>query len=363
MRSCTQIDIAKAVGVSQRAVAAVVGKGGGNNGVRVSEEKRRLILETAKRMNYRPHHQAQLLRGVKSGQVGILKTVGRAEYHHEKAHYATIAAQAGGYMIITSDFLSMGALDRSVDMVLDAKVEGVILVGFTNEIRYDPLTKLKKSGLPVVAMPGGGMPGFPSVVTDHRRGVHDLVVHLAGIGHRSMLYVAPQVDDRASEEMHWTHKQRISGFWDGIKEMQHSRGDILFLSGDSLFGGNGDYDLYYPGKLIAEDLLKRKKLPDAILCSNDDWAIGLLGELHRAGIRVPDDVAVVGFDGATTGGYTIPRLTTIKQNTHLLGEKAAELLFRIMGGEKLSEEERITMIPGELVIRESCGFGKKGVNV
>src|SRR5690606_37504551 len=140
MRATTQLDIAKAAGVSQRAVASVVGKGSCNpiNGSRVSEETRKLILDVAARLNYQPHRQAQLMRGVKSGVIGVLKRVGVAQYHVEKDFFATKAIVEADYSVMASDHLDDHALERNVAMLIDAKVEGVMLVGFNNEASFEP---------------------------------------------------------------------------------------------------------------------------------------------------------------------------------------------------------------------------------
>lgn len=112
------------------------------------------------------------------------------------------------------------------------------------------------------------------------------------------------------------------------------------------------------GKLAMREILTgpRRELPDAIICGNDHTAIGAMRELQAAGIRVPADVAVVGFDDIRLSALFAPRLTTIRQPMQLLGERACfRLLERIADPALPPRAERL---PTELIIRESCGCGQ-----
>lgn len=354
MRTCTQQDIAKAAGVSQRAVASVVGNGANKSGARVSEETRKLILEVAKKMNYRPHRQAQLLRGVKSKTIGIIKPLEVASLHVEKAQHARRMIYDKGYSIMTSEHVDGGWLERNIHAAIDAKVEGVILLGFFSETEYPLLQKLTKAGIPVVAMPGGGLPPFPCVTTDHRQGVYDLVCHLVKSGHKRLFYTAPAVLKSEKEHLNWTNSERLAGFYQGVKDACLKNYKILHVD----WRQQADHtrsDIYYAGRLLAEELLSFKKFPDAVLCSNDNWALGAIGHLQRAGVNVPKDIAVVGFDGMVVGEHICPSITTILQDAELLAKTAVEWLFRLIEGEKPDAHNQLINVPGELIVRESCG--------
>lgn len=95
--------------------------------------------------------------------------------------------------------------------------------------------------------------------------------------------------------------------------------------------------------------------PDAVLCSNDDWALGALAVCGERGIRVPDDLAVTGFDGTLQGVYYNPRLTTVAQPIHEMAGKAVELLLRQIRGEHMPKKELKLVLPCNLVVRASCG--------
>ena len=111
------------------------------------------------------------------------------------------------------------------------------------------------------------------------------------------------------------------------------------------------------GQLAVRDILTwpRSELPDAIVCANDQMAIGAIRELQIAGIRVPADVAVVGFDDMHASTLVAPPLTTVRQPMRLLGERACSRLLERIADPALPRH--VERLPTELIIRESCGCG------
>ena len=111
------------------------------------------------------------------------------------------------------------------------------------------------------------------------------------------------------------------------------------------------------GQLAVRELLAAtgRALPDAIVCGNDQMALGAMRELQAAGIRVPSDVAVAGFDDIHVGSLLTPALTTVRQPMRMLGERACSFLLRRLADPSLPRQAE--RLPTELVIRESCGCG------
>jgi LacI family transcriptional regulator len=109
------------------------------------------------------------------------------------------------------------------------------------------------------------------------------------------------------------------------------------------------------GQLAVRDILTwpRSELPDAIVCANDQMAIGAIRELQMAGIRVPADISVVGFDDMHAGTLVVPPLTTVRQPMRLLGERACSRLLERIADPALPRH--VERLPTELIIRESCG--------
>ncbi len=109
------------------------------------------------------------------------------------------------------------------------------------------------------------------------------------------------------------------------------------------------------GKAEMQRLLQRLNRPEAVVCTNDSWALGALSASSEAGLRVPQDIAIVGIDNDPVCEFTCPPLTTSAQPTEAIAKKAVEILFKQMRGEKLSESEWLIRLPCQLVVRQSCG--------
>jgi DNA-binding LacI/PurR family transcriptional regulator len=109
------------------------------------------------------------------------------------------------------------------------------------------------------------------------------------------------------------------------------------------------------GEVAMSKLIQREKHPDAVLCSNDDWAHGALSACADAGVRVPQDIAVTGFDNETFGEFGSVRLTTVAQPTEAMVDKAVGLLFQRLRGEPISAGEELIRLPCHVVVRQSCG--------
>ncbi|MBU4337560.1 MAG: LacI family transcriptional regulator [Actinobacteria bacterium] len=191
----------------------------------------------------------------------------------------------------------------------------------------------------VVAGPRAG-DDYDHVTTDNAGGMRALTEHLlTDHGVRELVYVAGPAaspDDRA----------RFSGFRAALRAagLQPPRGPVA----RGAFTRSG-------GREVGRTLLAAGPLPRAVVCGNDQMALGLLDVLAGAGIRVPQDVIVTGFDGIVPGDLSRPRLTTVRQPTIELGRAAVELLRRRMAEPAHPSESRVLAV--EVLLRESCGCG------
>jgi LacI family transcriptional regulator len=118
-------------------------------------------------------------------------------------------------------------------------------------------------------------------------------------------------------------------------------------------------DGYAPGQAAIRSLIESGERPEALLCSNDDMAIGAIAACVAAGLRVPEDIAITGFDNTTAGRYACPPLTTVAQPTEAVAKKAVELLLKQTRGETISASEELVKLPCQLVVRQSCGNNQK----
>jgi LacI family transcriptional regulator len=186
------------------------------------------------------------------------------------------------------------------------------------------------------------LPGISTVITANYEGALTEVQYLADLGHRRIAYIAGPVSwvSPASEE-------RFQGYRDCLERNGIERNPELTETA-GLWSARGGYD-------AARRLLSNRKRSfppfTAIFAASDNLAYGAVKALNEAGLRVPRDMSIAGFDGDPLGEYVSPPLTTMRQNSVLIGKTAAELLLKRLSGE---ESPELTRIPAELVLRSSC---------
>ncbi len=196
--------------------------------------------------------------------------------------------------------------------------------------------RLIDDGFPVV-FAGDRLAG-PSVVVDNEGGIHQAIDHLVGHGHRRIALIA------GHNRLGGDSEARLRGYRTGLQK--HG----LRYDPDMVIYGNHMQD---GGYQAANDLLQRKKHFTAVIASNDESALGVMDALRDAGLVVPHDVAVIGFDDRLESRAQIPLLTTVHHPMFELGYQSAQLVYQIIRGEK--PPNTVTRIPTHLVVRESCG--------
>jgi DNA-binding LacI/PurR family transcriptional regulator len=321
----TTYDIAQKLGISQSTVSRVLN---GAQGHRISEKTRVRVTDTARQMGYRPNSIARSLRMRRTNIVGFY-----GGYGYLNARNPYIAAVIGGLQQAcdteTLDILLHGAFrQRTTDEVYGELVDGRVDGLFLHTLATDPLVKLLvDSSLPVVAI-SDALPGLPSVVADDEDGIRQTVEYLFARGHRRIAYVAP-------EPRFVSVENRVCAF---LHEMD-ARGQT-----DARVIRSQRVD---PGNLA--DLLEVAGSPTAVCCWNDLAAADIVVSCRARGIRVPEDLAVVGFDGVLDRQLMAKSLTTVVVPWDLLGQQAVAQLQAQMRGEAVSGQTRVpvNLLPGE----------------
>ena len=317
------IDIAERVGVSKGAVACVL-NGTGKNTIRVSESKRTEILRAAREMNYVPNMVARSLAGKSSMKIGAL-----IDSHAPLCNYRTLwtleeAAAAGGYrLMIGPAHNDPQSLFDCCENFIRHGLDGVICMaheypGREHEVR-DYFAD--KRNLVFLDPPGWDA---PHLRIDREAGMMQAVRHLQETGRRRIgLWLRDSLDC-------FSYRQRLNAFrrcCDG--EMLVSR------------------DLDLPAYL---DVIREQRL-DAVIAANDVLAARLLRELLLQGIRVPDDIALIGHDNDNFSAFSYPSITTIDQQDEQAGRQLFELLMKQFRGEKADAPAPV--LESRLIIRES----------
>ena len=347
-RAVTQQDIADACGVDRTTVSAILDP---RKRVQFNPATQARVLDAAGALGYRPDLAAQLMRGKKSGTIGIISSAGLVQPSLEKLLLASQEIHEAGYGIVSGELLwSQDALSRAADNMLDVRVEGVILAGLSPGNGCEELEGLRKAGIPMVALGGTPPPDTPWVSIDGRSGMRDLTSHVLSRGCRLLVH-ATTVSSGAEKNASISLLDRIAGFQDAAEAAGLDDAQAIVLYAEDASPVINDFKV---GRSMVQRALELPQRPDAILCSNDQVALSALTVCAEAGLRVPQDVAITGFDNTDMAGYTRPPLTSVAQPSEACAKKAVELLLRRVRGETLQPAEFRNRVPCEIVIRDSA---------
>ena len=325
-------DVARAAGVSVATVSRVV------NGTAVVRDETRLrVEEEVARLGYSPNAAARSLITSRTSTVGVVLPDIWGEYFSEVIRGIDLAARQAGYHVLVSSSHSDAAETRDVLRAMHGRVDGVIVMS-----PHEPPRALEGSlppSLPAVFLnsaPGGT--SRPSLSVDNRGGARSMTAHLLALGHRRVAFVTgPSSNFDAAE--------RRRGFHDALRAARLAVGGAVEVAGD--FSEES-------GERAGEAIARLSPRPTAVFAANDSMAIGALLAIRRAGLAVPDDVAVAGFDDIPVARFAHPPLSTVRHDIRSLGERAFARLLSGIESEGSSPAAR-EVFPFRLVLRESTG--------
>jgi DNA-binding LacI/PurR family transcriptional regulator len=328
----TIAEIARVAGVSVSTVSRALS----NTGYPLKEETRSRILQLAKEMGYTPNLVARSLQNNHSHHIGVV-----VDRMQSPFSAATIQGIQDG-LIPAGYSVSIAYSNRDSDLAIQAinsfysrQVDGVIIINSWLHTYNDPVLAIQDR--PFVFINRRFENCLQNCVgPGDRYGAQLATRHLASLGHRRIGYINGMED--------WIEAQnRLSGYRDALIENNLPFDESLIRHGD--WGVDSGYR-------AAQELIALEDRPTALFAANDIMALGAIYGIQEAGLTIPDDVAVVGYDDRDFAAWIKPALTTIRMPSFEMGLAAARLLLEQIGGEEL---EDATQIPGTLVIRESCG--------
>ena len=297
----------------------------------IPESTRQRIKEAARQMNYQPSMIARTLRGKRTQAVGVLLPELGGGYHDQ-------ILTSIGDLLMREGFLYFTVLHRHSKELVCAYQELLRSRGVDGFLAVDTHLEGLTHPLPTISIAGHThLEGVTNVVLNHRRAAELAVGHLYEQGHRHIAFMrGPAIS--ADTETRWNANMRAARQY-GIEVS-----DALSLR---LEVNSHSPEISYP---LVHQLIKSGVQFSAILCFNDVSAMGSIRALHEAGLRVPEDVSVLGFDDIQPAAYHVPSLTTIRQPLHEMGSSAARLLLTKLSGQRIPETLRVDP---ELIIRES----------
>ncbi|WP_165067817.1 LacI family DNA-binding transcriptional regulator [Marisediminicola senii] len=325
-------DVAKLAGVSHQTVSRVL-----NDGDKVRASTRGRVEAAIRELNYRPSAAARALASRRSRVLGLLMTGGPLYGPGSTMLAFNDAARLAGYQV---SIATMSTIDResmvgAIDSLLAQDVEALVLV-VADEVVFEAIAGLRIS-VPLVAAESSHRAGFHSVAIAQYAGARAATRHLIELGHTRVLHVAgPRWSlDATERERGWRDELAAAG----LPAHDPVAGDWSPASG------------YAIGReLVASGSVKAGGGPTAIFAANDQMGVGIIGALASAGIDVPGDVSIVGFDDIPEAAFLRPALTTVRQDFALLGSKLMAAVLAALRGESAPHE---TDAEATLIVRAS----------
>lgn len=324
-------DVAAEAGVSVATVSRVASGGD----YPIGAETKAKVLAAIERLNYRPNGMAKGLTQRNSRLIGVVAPDMSNPYYPEVTRGIEDVATARGYQVLSCSTDRDPARARaSIDALLAKRVAALAVIGGGDEVVLDD-RDLEAYGTEVV-MIGRATRRFPTVRVENAEAGHEVGRHLLALGHRRIGFVSGHRGSSASDE-------RLRGFRRALKEAGVEHRSEHVQNGD--YTEAGGYD-------ATRRLMNLSAPPSAIFAASDRMAIGALAALRDMQVRVPEDVALVGFDDIPMAEYLRPALTTVSVSAHRLGTEAMGLLLDGTGRPRRPQHLRVRT---RMVIRESCG--------
>jgi DNA-binding LacI/PurR family transcriptional regulator len=325
-------DIARAAKVSHPTVSRAL-----SNSPLVNGETAKRIRQIAASLGYRPSAIARSLATKRTKTIGVVVTSIADPFIADVISGVEEAANDHGYSVFLAN--SNANPDREVRVVHsfhERRVDGILVTASRVGALYVPL--LSQLKVPIVLInnqhPDETDQFIYSVTIDNIKASTEVMRHLIGLGHKRIAYIG----DRGGFQ---SDIERLAGYRQALAFAEYPFLPELVVHGDGKPGG---------GKQAMESLLALANPPTAVFCYNDMSALGALRALHSHGIKIPEELSLVGFDDLAIASYTSPLLTTVSQPKQQMGRMAMEIMIKLLS--RIDSKTNIK-VEGELIIRES----------
>nr|WP_222943049.1 ribose operon transcriptional repressor RbsR [Xenorhabdus sp. PB62.4] len=324
-------DVARLAGVSTSTVSHVI------NGNRyVSENVKKKVHAAIEKLNYAPSALARSLKVKQTKTIGMLVTASDNSFYSEVVRSVESNCYERGYsLILCNTEGSVTRMIRSMETLLQKRVDGLLIMSSEHKLLSKDFL-LRYPLVPMVTLDWSPFDASSDVIKDNSLFGGELATsYLINRGFRKIACIAGSQDTSLS-------RQRLAGYRKAMRDAQLEIPDGYEIQSDYEFAG---------GLLSMKKLLQLSEIPEAVFAGNDAMAIGAYQALHQAGLSVPDDISIIGYDDIAIAPYLIPPLTTIHQPKDELGKLAIDsLLYRMDNPE--SEPKELVLMP-KLIERSS----------
>jgi len=332
-------DVAREAGVSKTSVSFAF-----NSPERLSPDTAARIRDVADALGYRPHPVARMLTQRRTWTLGVL-TPQALSVVFANPFFATFsqgvatAAEEAGYGLL---FVSpvYGSLARAIGR---ATVDGFVAIGLSD--RHPEVEQIRRADLPIVLVDSTALSDHTAVDIDDESGARAAADHLLALGHREFLVIGVEPPTPGPHFDQGIMGRRLAGY----RAALHQAG--IELSDDRVVVGPATVD---GGAACLTHAWEDGARPTAVLVMSDVMAVGAIGAAHRLGMRVPDDVSVVGFDDIDLARHIQPPLTTVHQPVRRKGEEACRLLLAAIERPDVARPKHLRL-ETRLIVRGSSG--------
>ncbi|OFW64394.1 MAG: hypothetical protein A2Z35_05415 [Actinobacteria bacterium RBG_19FT_COMBO_36_27] len=329
-------DIAKLAKVSPTTVSHVI-----NETRFVMPETKRRVLKVMKKLKYQPNLLARSLATGKTHTIGLVISDIRNPFYPELVQGVEELAVKNDYNVFlcNTDYDIEKGL-KSIGALIKRKIDGIIVA--SSQVGSSIINQLMDTDVNFVLVDWGKRNvGVDSLYFDYRVGIAEAIAHLISLKHRNIYFISGPKTLK-------TAKIRIRNFIDVAEKYSDDNLNYKIVEGDHKMEG---------GSRAAQKILKEKILPTAVVCSNDLTALGAMKAFKAKGVKVPDNISIIGLDNIALTEIVSPTLTTIELERYRIGEASMELLLNRIKDKKLPKQTRI--FKTKLIVRESTSEIKK----
>ena len=326
-------DVAKMAGVSTTTVSHVI-----NKTRFVAKETEEAVMQAIKSLKYSPSAVARSLKVNTTKSIGMIVTTSESPYFAEIIHAVEDHCYRQGYSLFLCNTQNdPEKIKNHVEMLAKKRVDGLLVM--CSEYTQHSLDLLSGfSSVPMVVMDWGPNVDTDIIEDNSFTGGYIATKHLIDCGHKAIGLIAGELDKT-------TARTRYEGFVKAMNEANLSIHENWIMEG--FFEPEDGYECM--NKILSQD-----NLPTAVFCCNDVMALGAISAITEKGLRVPDDISIIGYDNIHSSRFYAPPLTTIHQSKSRLGAQAVNLLFeRIANKDNDNHEKHRIAIHPELVLRKS----------
>ena len=341
MKTITIYDIAKEAQVSVATVSRVL-----NNTAPVKESTREIIMAVIEKHQFQPNALARSLLKKETGTIAMILPDITNPFFPEVFWGAENVAREKRYTFFLCDTAGEHSRESEYLSILrEKRVDGIIFLGGRINLTQCPpelsqeVIELAKH-VPIVLV-NGNLPrsGLHRIYTDEEEGAALATQHLLDLGHRRIAFLGGMEETSTTQMKLKAVRMKLKAHGLTLRK------DWTLFHDFSIEGG----------RALMDRMLEQEERPTAVLCVNDFTAIGALKSAVEHGLRIPEDLSIVGFDNSPLSRAVIPELTTVSQNTNRLGELSVEMLHELISG---GNPRKRTVLPPQLVVRASTGRPK-----